>query len=85
MDYLRFHSNIISCILGLGRGPWDELEKVIIIYPISLTPDDSRQIIIESLPVLHAIYRALSATKLVSLTGKSFEDLYLICCGLLNA
>jgi hypothetical protein len=77
MGYLRLRSNIESCRLALGRGPWDQLQKALeILYPISLAPAWSARIITESLPILPMICRALARTKLACFGGKSFEEMY---------
>jgi hypothetical protein len=77
MGYLRIRSNIESCRLALGKGPWDHMERALeILYPVSLAPPESARIIRESLPLLPTICRALARTKLGSLRGKCFEDIF---------
>jgi hypothetical protein len=77
MGYLRIRSNIESCRLALGRGPWDQMEKALeIVYPKNLAPPGSARIIEQSLPILPTICRALARTKLKSFGGKSFEEMY---------
>ncbi len=77
MGYLRIRSSIESCRLALGRGPWDQMERVLeILYPISLAPPESARLIRESLPILPIICRALARTKLTSFRGKCFEDMF---------
>jgi hypothetical protein len=86
MGYLRIRSNIMSCRLALGYGPWDQLEKAIeILYPIKLAPIYSRQIILESLPILENICKALSTTKMRSFGGRSFEQMCPMRWGSLNS
>jgi hypothetical protein len=86
MGYLRIRSNIASCRLALGRGPWDQLEKALeILNPPSLAPNYSRQTIMESLPILPNICRALSSTKFASFRGKSFEEICPMRWGSLNS
>jgi hypothetical protein len=77
MGYLRIRSNIESCRLALGRGPWDQMEKALeIVYPKRLASAGSARIIEQSLPILPTICRALARTKLKSFGGKSFEEMY---------
>jgi hypothetical protein len=77
MGYMRIRSNIESCRLALGRGPWDQLERALeILYPVSLANSHSAGIIRESLPILPNLCRALAKTKLASFRGKSFEDMF---------
>jgi hypothetical protein len=84
--YLRIRSNIESCRLALGRGPWDQLEKALdILYPISLARGEAGNIIRQSLPILPSICRALARTRLRSFGGKSFEEMYPIKLGSLNS
>jgi hypothetical protein len=86
MGYLRIRSNIMSCRLFLGRGPWDQLERAInILYPIQLAPYNSRQVIIESLPILPNICRALSMTRMRCFGGRSFEQMCPMRWGSLNS
>ena len=85
--YLRIRCAIESAKLALGaRGPWTDLERTLeILYPISLASGRSSQIINESIPLLPSICKALAATKLMSLRGKSFEQIYPMRMGSLNS
>jgi hypothetical protein len=86
MGYLRIRSNIESCRLALGRGPWDQMERALeILYPVSLAPSESLRIIRESLPILPTICRALAKTKLASFRGRCFEDMFPMSMCSLNA
>jgi len=86
MGYLRIRCNIMSCRLVLGKGPWDQLEKAIeILYPVHLAPDNSRRVIMESLPILPNICRALSATRMRCFGGRTFEQLCPMRWGSLNS
>jgi len=76
--YLRIRCSIESAKFALGtHGPWTDFERTLeILYPISLASGRSAQIINESLPLLPSICKALATTKLTSLGGKSFEQIY---------
>jgi hypothetical protein len=77
MGYLRIKANIESCRLAFGKsGPWDQMDRSLdILYPIRLAPRMSARIIQGSLPLLSLICKTLSQTKLMSLGGRSLEDI----------
>jgi hypothetical protein len=78
MGFLRIRCAVESTRQILRRGPWDQLEKAIdILYPINSAPEHSLRVIRESLPLLPAICKSLSRSKLACFGGnKSFEDMY---------
>lgn len=86
MGYLRIRSNIASCRMALGRGPWDQLERALeILYPISLAPTWSARLIRESLPLLPTICKALGWARLRCFGGRSFEEMAPMRYGSMNA
>jgi hypothetical protein len=86
MGYLRIRSNIESCRLALGKGPWDQMERALeILYPVNIAPLWSARLIRESLPLLPSICRALAQTKLHCFGGKSFEQMFPMRLGSISA
>jgi hypothetical protein len=77
MGYLRIICNVESCNLAFGDGPWNKYRNAIdILYPVRWAPSYSKRIISESLPLIPLICKTLTRTNLVSLKGKSLEDVF---------
>ena len=76
MGYLRICSNIESCKLAFGSGPWDTLKRAMdLLYAIRLAPPFSARVINESIPILPTICKALSKTRLSCFGGRSLEEI----------
>jgi hypothetical protein len=77
MGYLRIICNIESCNQAFGNGYWNKFKNAVnILYPLKNASNYSKRIIYESLPLIPLICKTLSKTKLVSLKGKSLEDIF---------
>jgi hypothetical protein len=76
MSYLRVMLGLAACKAGLGSGPWEDFARVWqLLYPLREANSESTRVIMESMPLLPAICRAVSNTKMQSFSGKSLNEI----------
>jgi hypothetical protein len=73
---IRLMLGISACKIAYGRGPWDDLDKILsILYPISAGGAEASKVITDSIPLLPVICNAISRTKMKAFSGKSLDML----------
>ena len=76
MAFLRVMMGLTFCKMAFGSGPWDDFMRVWqALYPIDATSAEPATIARESLPILPAICKAISNTKMKAFLGSSLNQI----------
>jgi hypothetical protein len=76
MAFLRVMIGLTFCKMAFGSGPWDDFMRVWqLLYPVNATRAEPAAIANESLPLLPAICKAISNTKMNSFLGNSLNQI----------
>ena len=76
MAYLRVLTGLIFCRIVFGKGPWDNLKREWErLYPINATRAEPASIAEGSVPLLPAICKAISNTKMRAFLRNSLNQI----------